>query len=394
VGTSGLQVPLFGSGDIGASRPGSGLSLSEFTSDIQAIISNEVSCDLNDVKNAVIGYVANSNGTSGGMNSVNRLRNKMLLAISNVVDGNENYMRNLIQVALANNANVTDLTNQMTGFIINNIRGNRNLVSSIIQATLFNGGNYEDIKNNLTAVIAVDVEGNTNAVQSLIQMAVGNNSTLTDVTGFYESIVIADIRGDANVVTSIISLAAANNADLQNFKANVSSILATTIDGDSNIVNSIADIAIGNDWDMSPVQKKDFLANVSAIIVTDIAGNGNLVSSIAKLSAGNRAMLNDVQVSITGIISNLLQGDGNSVTNSIGVSVLDGRVPQNGVIGSPRAATVSARDVSAKVDAIIANNIRGNANNIDNRIDINVGSSGGRASVASQNRPSIFQYGV
>eukprot|EP00873_Tetraselmis_striata_P001946 jgi/Tetstr1/422210/TSEL_013062.t1 len=364
--SSRLRVPIFGQG--GSTGPSGGLSLTDFNVDIQAIIANEITCDLNDVKNAIVGYYATStNASAGSINTVTRLRSSMLLAISNVVNGNENYMRNLIQVALANNANVTDLTAQMTGLIVNNIKGNRNMVSSVIQAALFNGGSYEDIAANLTAVIATDIVGDSNSVQSLIQMAIGNNATITDMKGFYESIIVTQLEGDRNIVKSLASLAAGNNADIADFKANISTIIATIINGDGNSVNSVVDIALGNDWDMSPLRKQEWVANVTGIVVTDILGRGNIVNNMVALSAGNRAILNRVQTTISGIVSNVIEGDNNIVDNTIDVGVFNGRPT-----GNIRAA-LSVQDAIAKVDAIIANVVRGAGNAVGNTIDINVG---------------------
>jgi hypothetical protein len=349
---------------------------------------------------------------------VEKLRAEVSTIVSNSVQGSDNVVDNLIGVLAANDAILSNVNATLEAYAINELNGDRNQLSNIQWYDLVGSNSklLEDINlaisgltynkvgdallNGTTASdnflgnelgIAAGVGNTFNADGTVMPGSVSDlagsilpdfdprSFTAKNVSVIIDAVLLNEVAsGNGNYLENVMKVAALSGADMKNVVANIEGILVNQVAGDNNDLSNIVNMALGLCDRGRPCSLEDFSVDVSTVLLNDVTGNKNLVSNLVDISVGNNAdigisdkldSLREATVNIEAIIVNTLKNDllagvdSNNIRNTVAVEAL---------------TNTKIRDVKATISAIIANEVKGSLNNLENSINIQLGNGRGK----------------
>lgn len=389
-------------------------NLRDLDVNVDAIIFNDLRGNGNDIRSNIFANMAQTRLNS----QVEKLRAEVSTIVSNSVQGSDNVVDNLIGVLAANDAILSNVNATLEAYAINELNGDRNQLSNIQWYDLVGSNSklLEDINlaisgltynkvgdallNGTTASenflgnelgIAAGVGNTFNADGTVMPGSVSDlagsilpdfdprSFTAKNVSVIIDAVLLNEVAsGNGNYLENVMKVAALSGADMKNVVANIEGILVNQVAGDNNDLSNIVNMALGLCDRGRPCSLEDFSVDVSTVLLNDVTGNKNLVSNLVDISVGNNAdigisdkldSLREATVNIEAIIVNTLKNDllagvdSNNIRNTVAVEAL---------------TNSKIRDVKATISAIIANEVKGSLNNLENSINIQLGNGRGK----------------
>lgn len=392
---------------------------------ITGLINNELRGNENDVRNSIFGRFANT----GSWRKVKELKMEVNTIISNAVTGDDNNIYNMIYALMANMANINNATVKAELFGINEILGDDNNVSNFALYNLVgvNAGRnvLRDIYVDLSSIAynkIGDKDGNDTALADgqgnrlgniqYINALMGNTEryfgpwsffrdadAVKNATLLIDAVLLNEVTsGNGNWLNNFLNLAVANGMSMENVVMEIEAILVNQVrglgpngelgDGDNNELFNLVNIGLGLCDGIGCGSNRDFASYVSSIILNDVIGDGNFISNVVSISVASQegwlnggcqrcgyffpngqgpwsdTALQDIVLDVEAIVVNTIgdirtgEADSNFVTNTVRMDLLN---------------NLKARDVKLAVSAIIANQVQGASNLLDNKINIRAG---------------------
>jgi len=360
---------------------------SDLNLELQAIVFTDIEGNRQNVYNELTIKLAEQNAIT----KVKNLRTNIAAIISNVVVGKGNNIDNIIELLALNESVAATVTANIEAFAVNEIDGSKNKLINDLNLEVLNDADFlHNVFLQLTGLTFTDIkEGRGNEAQNNLNLEFGTDAKwgrdggdFTEATEaeayvstVLDAILVNEIaNGNDNIMKNVLDIAVFNNMELDGIRSNIEVILVNQLENaNKNDLENIVNIALGV-CSSGECSARDFALDVSAIVLNDIIGDGSIIENLIDVSGLSADVLSGTDAleqsifDIEAIIVNTIRPGGladadpeafeNSVYNEMNLKFFQG-------------ATLG--EIQTLIDGIIANEIDGARNNVENVMNLQIG---------------------